>query len=303
MQTTKRIWLISIQSMQLMEKTAHNTVHPTNPFMWSFYPSPFTGKERDEETGYGYFGARYMDYELTTMWLSVDPMADKYPGISPYAYCAWNPVRLVDPDGRTVWLPDGTEYKPKMSTEDATSQNIKVIEALNKICESDEGYLMMDFICNHDNSIEISYGANTNYYAEGPAEAFFDESNSTKGTGNGIYISITWNADNPESVQTLDGMKADATYNLLDEICHAYDFCSGYGTNAIFNEDCERAEIQAVYRSNVVRHQLGDTNYRSRYYQFGKRGSGPLTAKAGVFYRPSWYPKAETDNSSVIMDY
>ena len=27
----------------------------------------FTGKERDEETGYGYFGARYMDHELMTM--------------------------------------------------------------------------------------------------------------------------------------------------------------------------------------------------------------------------------------------
>ncbi len=39
----------------------------------------FTGKERDEETGYGYFGARYMDHELMTMWLSVDPMADKKP--------------------------------------------------------------------------------------------------------------------------------------------------------------------------------------------------------------------------------
>ena len=60
----------------------------------------FTGKERDEETGYGYFGARYMDHELMTMWLSVDPMADKYPGISPYNYCAWNPIILVDPDGR-----------------------------------------------------------------------------------------------------------------------------------------------------------------------------------------------------------
>jgi RHS repeat-associated protein len=60
----------------------------------------FTGKERDEETRYGYFGARYMDHELMTMWLSVDPMCDKYPSISPYAYCAWNPVKLVDSDGR-----------------------------------------------------------------------------------------------------------------------------------------------------------------------------------------------------------
>lgn len=59
----------------------------------------FTGKERDEETGYGYFGARYMDHELMTMWLSVDPLSDKYPSLSPYNYCAWNPIRLVDLDG------------------------------------------------------------------------------------------------------------------------------------------------------------------------------------------------------------
>lgn len=26
-------------------------------------------------------------------------MSDKYPSLSPYAYCAWNPVKLVDPDG------------------------------------------------------------------------------------------------------------------------------------------------------------------------------------------------------------
>ena len=65
----------------------------------------FTGKEKDEETGYGYFGARYMDHVLTTMWLSVDPMSDKYPNSSPYNYCMWNPVKLVDPDGRQGQLP------------------------------------------------------------------------------------------------------------------------------------------------------------------------------------------------------
>ena len=59
-----------------------------------------TGKELDEETGYGYFGARYMDHELMTGWLSVDPMAEKYPNISPYAYCAWNPLKLIDHTGR-----------------------------------------------------------------------------------------------------------------------------------------------------------------------------------------------------------
>ena len=74
----------------------------------AFWCRSFTGKERDEETGYGYFGARYMDHELMTMWLSVDPMADKYPSISPYAYCAWNPVKLIDPDGKDWYRSDET---------------------------------------------------------------------------------------------------------------------------------------------------------------------------------------------------
>lgn len=58
----------------------------------------FTGKGRDEETGYDYFGARYLS-SILSHWLSVDPLSDKYPSISPYAYCAWNPVKYVDPDG------------------------------------------------------------------------------------------------------------------------------------------------------------------------------------------------------------
>ena len=66
----------------------------------------FTGKERDAETGYSYFGARYYDNDLSGLFLSVDPMADKYPSISPYAYCAWNPLKLVDPDGEKVRAAD-----------------------------------------------------------------------------------------------------------------------------------------------------------------------------------------------------
>ena len=39
-----------------------------------------------------------------TSWLSVDPMMDKYPALSPYNYCAWNPVKVVDPDGKDTLI-------------------------------------------------------------------------------------------------------------------------------------------------------------------------------------------------------
>ncbi len=58
----------------------------------------FTAKELDNETSYTYFGARYYDSELSG-WLSVDPMSDERRWVSPYAYCQWNPVVLVDPRG------------------------------------------------------------------------------------------------------------------------------------------------------------------------------------------------------------
>ena len=63
------------------------------------YSQSSTGKERDSETGFSYFGARYYDSDLMTGWLSVDPLADKYPSLSPYNYCALNPIRVIDPNG------------------------------------------------------------------------------------------------------------------------------------------------------------------------------------------------------------
>ncbi|MBR6130499.1 MAG: RHS repeat-associated core domain-containing protein [Bacteroidales bacterium] len=61
----------------------------------------FSAKERDAETGLSYFGARYYSSDLS-IWLSVDPMSDKYPSLSPYVYCADNPVKLVDPNGEEI---------------------------------------------------------------------------------------------------------------------------------------------------------------------------------------------------------
>ncbi|WP_207798983.1 RHS repeat-associated core domain-containing protein [Taibaiella soli] len=35
-------------------------------------------------------------------WLAIDPLASKYPSISPYAFCANNPILYKDPDGREI---------------------------------------------------------------------------------------------------------------------------------------------------------------------------------------------------------
>ena len=42
--------------------------------------------------------------------MRVDPLAEKYYSISPYAYCAENPVRFIDKDGRQIAIPMPVPY-------------------------------------------------------------------------------------------------------------------------------------------------------------------------------------------------
>jgi RHS repeat-associated protein len=88
----------------------------------------FTGKERDEETGLYYYGARYLDSK-TGRWLSADPALGEYipgapvndearkrnqnlPGMGGvfnvvnlhlYHYAGNNPLKYTDPDGRDIF--------------------------------------------------------------------------------------------------------------------------------------------------------------------------------------------------------
>ena len=79
----------------------------TNEYNSSFGSSvlpkySFNAKELDEETGMYYYEARYM---APPVFISREPLFEKYPTFSPYAYCANNPVNVIDPDGRdTVYF-------------------------------------------------------------------------------------------------------------------------------------------------------------------------------------------------------
>jgi RHS repeat-associated protein len=58
-----------------------------------------TQHERDAETGLDYRGARYYDSDIAR-FLSLDPLACKYPSWSAYNYVLSNPMNLIDPTGK-----------------------------------------------------------------------------------------------------------------------------------------------------------------------------------------------------------
>ena len=78
-----------------------------------YMPYKFTGKEKDEETGLYYYGARYLDPKYS-LWKSTDPALSEYMSgsdageggvynhinLNLYHYAGNNPINYIDPDGR-----------------------------------------------------------------------------------------------------------------------------------------------------------------------------------------------------------
>ena len=65
----------------------------------------YTGKRLDRMHGLDWydFGARQYD-PVYGRFAGIDPLCEKYPHLSPYAYCGNDPVNFVDPDGREYFV-------------------------------------------------------------------------------------------------------------------------------------------------------------------------------------------------------
>jgi len=73
-------------------------------------PYKYNGKELDRMHGLDLFdyGARHYDAAIGRWW-TMDPLAEKYYEMSPYNYCANNPVNAIDLTGMSYdWVEDNT---------------------------------------------------------------------------------------------------------------------------------------------------------------------------------------------------
>ena len=162
----------------------------------------FSGKEKDSETGYYYFGARYYNPDLS-MWLSVDPMADKYPSLSPYNYCAWNPMKLVDPNGDTCKFAtkEDEAYVKQLIDKNSKVYSQAFAEKYEKLDASSHNYMFESWD-----------------YDESRSESGLFSQNTSKNTS-------TINFTKGENSETRNlNIGASVFRNLFEETYHAWDY-------------------------------------------------------------------------------
>ncbi len=240
----------------------------------------FTGKERDAETGYYYHGARFNCSDIG--WLSVDPMADKYPSLTPYNYCAWNPIKFIDPDGRKIWITgnDGNLYQYKKGKiYNSDGQKYSGNDEFVKKVYSDLKWLSKNGIRKElRKMVKSKYDITISQTDEGSKQCSLHEENQSNGTGCGSYILF-----NPNITELERDGKTLPAYGLAHELGHAYDAMQGIiddGLVPVFengasttNKYLPMSEIRAVKFENYVR---PINLQRTSYCGFDLRSSGVI---------------------------
>lgn len=64
-------------------------------------PLKYSAKELDRENGLDLYDSHARFYDsMIGRTTSQDPLAEKYSGVSPYLWCAANPIKFIDKNGK-----------------------------------------------------------------------------------------------------------------------------------------------------------------------------------------------------------
>ena len=86
----------------------------------------YSGKELDRMNGLDLYDFHARQYDpVLGRFTTPDPLSEKYYHLSPYAYCASNPLRYIDPTGMEIFINDENSQKEfKLSMLDVFNNEV-----------------------------------------------------------------------------------------------------------------------------------------------------------------------------------
>ncbi|MBZ0181132.1 MAG: hypothetical protein K8F60_01620, partial [Melioribacteraceae bacterium] len=141
------------------------------------------------------------------IFLSVDPMADKYPGITPYHYSLNNPVRFIDPDGREVRV--RSEEDAKRFVNDVNSLYSDAPVSYKKVTEEHSFLGIFSWTSEHY-VINADASGSFDWSQEKYASGLFDAISTTENVFNVNYVDGNSFRVHPYALSEIGGGHTDS---------------------------------------------------------------------------------------------
>lgn len=177
-------------------------------------PYKFGGKELDRMNGLDIYDFEARQYDsLLGRFTTIDPLCEKYYDISPYAYCAGNPILYTDPTGEKITIA-GVEYTPNMEYSGINNFIKNTINALQYVYKNGGEKVVNNLVA----------AENTYNFVK----------NNTRDK------SFTTPADNSNDIEInmrTENVDIKDYYNAVShELFHGIQYFHGQGGASIFNE-------------------------------------------------------------------
>ncbi len=250
----------------------------------------YNGKEYQDELGLNWYdyGARNYDPAIGR-WMNIDPMAEKYYGINPYAYVFNNPIELFDPNGMEV------EFVRK------EGQSRKEFRQLKREFKRENRQLMKDSKTHRDNFNQLKDSKNMHQIS-------FNKGGGSETTTVGARDRINGNGSAMDI--DLTQMGAENEFVVAHEVAHGVDNDNGVDSPVelpevtlkmspldvlknIFNTDFENRkanEASASHVENIVRGEVSNSRNVTvplrETYDIKQEFVSPFSGKRDVRYVP-----------------
>lgn len=226
-------------------------------------PYLYNGKEFVEAHGLNEYDSQARRYYATIMrTTTMDPLAEKYYHISPYAWCGNNPVKYIDPDGREIkWESKKEEkvyrrYKKIVnSRERRAAKNVASIN--NKLQKNPQNRAtLLAKLAKAEQELGIYQQIQCELATmEGPGTIFIIRTSTVE------WGSTTQNPETKDVYINITGDDNQAIMSVAHELCHGYQYLDG---RLDFSEDGEGGgnlydqtdEIEAYKRQSLFETSL-----------------------------------------------
>lgn len=233
-------------------------VQPNQNFGREEQPYLYNGKEFIEAHGLNEYDSQARRYYAPIMrTTTMDPLAEKYYHISPYAWCGNDPINRFDPDGRDIRWESGRErkiyqrYKKNVNSRERRAS--KEVAKINKKLQRNpkNRAVLLERLAVAERKLGTYQQIQCELAAmEGPGNVFVIRTEKIKGG----YT--TQNPETKEVYLTISDDEDQAIMNVAHELCHGYQYLDG---RIDFSEDGEGGgelydftdEIEAYKRQNL----------------------------------------------------